>query len=699
ASRAAQAEALQQRVIGALAQHLDQATAADLAQRREDAAALVADLAERLEQASAADLVQRQEESAAQLAALRDQLAASTSAQARAVGEVLETQQASLAEQLEQVLASEAAARQSDAAAVRADLVGVVEATLRDANDDESTRRLTEVREMREALMGAQLALADAVRSALADAAAADAAVRTGDSERLRADGEALRSEITHLVEATRAEIDRRLTEITDHGTEQVRADLAAGVARMGDVQAAVMRTELDAVLSSLEPRFDQIAETARVESAVVAGLRSELKEVTERAAAGTVAALRDDVLELRMALNAIQSNGSAATDSLALLRTEGMMELRVRLAEDVEGNLERVAAATRDAIEAANSRTADALRAELAVFQRATEERRDNETSSLDQLVQSLRGEIEGLRATLHTVVAEANTGDAEAIAQLRSELRTVIERTTQETVAALRSDVAGLRTSLGAVELAGAAAADGVAALRAEGGEGLRGTLRSDLESLMTQLGLGLASSMERTSGRSAEAVQEELLAFRRSIGEALQQETRARETALQVVSDELQATVAGLDRKITATLDVGARTERERLDALREDVAAALDDLRTTLREGVADRGDDEALTALRDELRDSVRTLETTLGDALRGDTDAQRAQQRALRDELADALGSVAELVVDTARSEAQSRAAAFDAAGQRIDQLARATAAVVGAQAELRNMLMQLWGQ
>ena len=110
-----------------------------------------------------------------------------------------------------------------------------------------------------------------------------------------------------------------------------------------------------------------------------------------------------------------------------------------------------------------------------------------------------------------------------------------------------------------------------------------------------------------------------------------------------------------------------------------------------------------GGEGSVESLRTELRERVGTLERNLRDALsdavRGDTDAQQEQQRILRDELADALASVAQLVVDTARSESQARAAAFDAAGQRIDQLARATAAVVGAQAELRTMLMQLWGQ
>jgi hypothetical protein len=257
----------------------------------------------------------------------------------------------------------------------------------------------------------------------------------------------------------------------------------------------------------------------------------------------------------------------------------------------------------------------------------------------------------------------------------------------------------VASLRASLGAVELAGSAAADGVAALRAEGGEGLRATLKSDLEALMAQLGLGLASSMELAGGRSAEAVQEELLAFRRSVGEALQHETRAQETALQVVSDELQATVASLDRKLTATLDLGARNERERIDALRSEVASAVGELRTALAELQREATGGPDLCQLRDELGGTFNSLERSLAEALQSDTDAQEQQQRVLRDELADALASVAQLVVDTARSEAQARAAAFDAAGQRIDQLARATAAVVGAQAELRNMLVQLWGQ
>jgi hypothetical protein len=118
----------------------------------------------------------------------------------------------------------------------------------------------------------------------------------------------------------------------------------------------------------------------------------------------------------------------------------------------------------------------------------------------------------------------------------------------------------------------------------------------------------------------------------------------------------------------------------------------------ELRTALA-GLPQNGSEEVASQLRDELAGTFTSLERSLADALQSDTEAQDQQQRVLRDELADALASVAQLVVDTARSEAQARSAAFDAAGQRIDQLARATAAVVGAQAELRNMMMQLWGQ
>jgi hypothetical protein len=399
------------------------------------------------------------------------------------------------------------------------------------------------------------------------------------------------------------------------------------------------------------------------------------------------------------MALNAIQSAGAATTDSLSLLRSEGMFELRVRLAEDIEGNIERIASEMRGAVEAGNARAAEALRAELAAVQRELLETRGQETSELDRLVQTLRADVNALRVAVQTSVGEANRGDAEALAQLRTELRSAIERTTNDTVAALRSDVAGLRASLGAVELAGAAAADGVAALRAEGGTGLRETLKGDLEALLAQLGVGLVAAMEQAGGRGAEAVQEELLAFRRSIGEALQKETRARETALQVVSDELQTTVASLDRKLTTTLEEGAQTERERIEGLRRDVETAIDELRATVREAQSQTAGGGALEQLRKELGSTFSSLERSLADVLQSDADAQDQQQRALRDELADALASVAQLVVDTARSEAQARATAFDSAGQRIDQLARATAAVVGAQAELRNMLVQLWGQ
>lgn len=589
---------------------------------------------------------------------------------------------------------------------------------LRDAVEEssaaETTRRTAEEAEFRKDQQRAQQVMASAVLEALDATAAADASAR-----------EAMRTEVVEMVASVRAglvaEVATATATVAASETEQVRTVLHSAVQRMVEAQKAAVRDELRDLMASFEHQLHQMADAFQLESAVVAGLRAEIRDTGARHADATVAIVRDQVLELRAGLQAVEEVSTRTADWLRADRSEGATELRSSIVGVAQANFDRVTEMVATSLEAARAATTgevdrlaklmtdgdSSIRAELTKLQRDGEVARagtgDQVAALVEGLTAELHAEVSKLRASLGGALAELASGDVAAMAELRSDLRAVIERTTGDTVAAMRSDVASIRAALSSVELAGTAAADGVAALRAESGPHLRDGIRGDLEALVAQLGLGLTATIERTDDRSLEALREAMGTVRLGLEEALRNEGRRRDETLRSVQEELvgslTSTMGEIGPAVTAGVDATAAAAKEHLDTLRVEVEASLIALRTTLRDSLAKDKTPDLAARLGRELGATLESLEQALADTLQTDSDSHAQQQRVLRDELADALAAVAQLVVDTARGEAHARSSAFEATGQRIDQLARAISAVVTAQADLRAAFLQRFGQ
>jgi hypothetical protein len=366
--------------------------------------------------------------------------------------------------------------------------------------------------------------------------------------------------------------------------------DLAQLRVQMADLRQAVMT---------------RLAEVQRSVVVAVDRLDTELRATAERSQASTVAALNEDLVELRMALNSLLAAESSATDSIARLRDEGMLELRHALVEDVAHTVDQAATAMQAVAAAGQDKGVEALRAELALFGVAFSQREQDGTQAglaeVARLLDAVRDEVAGVHVTVQDVVGEADAAATERVVELQAALRTVIEDANEAAAARFRalvadasegeahglaqlriaiggaferlqSDLAGLAPSMGRVELVSSNAADGVAALRAQ--------------------------------------LNEQLTGLRRVIAEAMQAETRARETALLQATDELSAKLTVIDQQQAAGLEGAAQAQREHLDGLRAVVTAS-----ARLEAGIQAQADD--LAALR-TASTSVARLEATTG---------------------------------------------------------------------------------
>jgi hypothetical protein len=334
--------------------------------------------------------------------------------------------------------------------------------------------------------------------------------------------------------------------------------DIAQLRVQMADLRQAVMT---------------RLAEVQQGVVGALGRLDSELRATTERSHAGTVAALTDDLVELRMAVNSLLAAESSATDSIARLRDEGMLELRQALVEDVAHTVDQAASAMEAVARTGQDKGVEALRAELALFGVAFSQREQEGTQTglaeVARLLDAIRDEVAGVHVTVQDVVGEADAAAGERLVELQDALRTVIEDANDAAAARFRALVAD----------ASEGEAHGLGQLRiAMGGAFER--LQSDLGDLGPAIGRVELVSSNAADGVAALRAQlnEQLTALRRMIAEAMQAETRARETALLQFADELQARLGVIDRQQAAGLEASAKAQREHVDVLRAVIAAS-------------------------------------------------------------------------------------------------------------------------
>jgi hypothetical protein len=458
------------------------------------------------------------------------------------------------------------------------------------------------------------------------------------------------------------------------------------------------------------------------------------------------------------------------------------MRELRRSLLDDVEGSIDRAAAAMKEVAEAAQAKQVEALRSELALFGVALSQREQDGSGAglaeVNRLLEWLGDSVAGVHVTVQDAMGEASASIADRVAALETALREHGETTSEATLVAVRAELAdratdgtavaelrselrsaighvrtdleALRPGLGSTERLADATAQGVAGLRAQVQEqtaALQRTLADGLAAMSIQVGEQLAAirresadlgeqlavvrresaegvaalstelgeqlaairrEASTTSGRlgeqlaavrreSAEGLaavpaqlQGQLAELQQTVVDAARADARSRETALIQATDALNAQVAAIDREVSAGLEANARAGREQLASLGAVVETAMQEVAAALAT-VVDAQEHDAVGALRTELRDSLNSLQAAMAEA-------QREQQRVLRDELTDALVSLSQLVVDSTSTEASAQAERLEAIARRIDGLARTSTDLGTAQAELRALLLRIWG-
>jgi hypothetical protein len=318
----------------------------------------------------------------------------------------------------------------------------------------------------------------------------------------------------------------------------------------------------------------------------------------------------------------------------------------------------------------------------------------------------------VERLTAAVAKVLSEAAHADAQARTERIAEME---------------------RTLLHAIDGAAGRAATADRAARHEDAE----SLRRELSALLGALQAGIVDRVEQASGAEAQALRSALSTGFNRVGDRVTEALRTEVTRLEVSllerlpqaadgtaidpREELLAALGQIGTQLTATLERGFESMRATLAETSHDSRAAADGITAIIGQGLEPLRGEVATTSERVAQR--MGELRAAVAEAAATDRSLTEAQVEKLRVQIASSLGKLedayrghvdalqAPIEKATAAVEAASMARALEATtihdelaaglaafSSRIGELADSVAAVERAQAELRRLVGQLWG-
>jgi hypothetical protein len=261
---------------------------------------------------------------------------------------------------------------------------------------------------------------------------------------------------------------------------------------------------------------------------------------------------------------------------------------------------------------------------------------------------------------------------------------------------------------------------------------------SVRTELATLLGALQSGIVDRLEQASGRDAQALRAALSSGFDRVGDRVAEALRTELTRLEVsllerlpraadgtVIDEREQLLATLEKigaQLTATLDRSFAAMRTTLAETAHDGRAAADGVQAILGQGLEPLRAE--VTAMTERVAQRMAELRTAVTEAAGTERSLTAAQVERLRVQIEASLGGLESAYrghVDalqapsdkaTAAVEAASMARALEATtihdeiaaglaavGDRVDQLARSLTEVEQAQADLRRLVGQLWGE